>query len=117
MGQKINSNIFNLPEKQKKQSSYIEKRLIDHSVFLKTDIEIKNFTQIFFKIQQIIVNNCRLVYLNNYIYIYVSYYQKIGKDFLILHKYYKSKIVQSCFNKKEIKKFKNNSLKKTMNEN
>lgn len=117
MGQKINSNIFNSPEKQKKQSSYIEKRLIDHSVFLKTDIEIKNFTQIFFKIQQIIVNNCKFIYLNNSLYIYVSYYQKIKKDFLTLHKCHKSRIVQNCFNKKKIKNFENNLLKKIINEN
>jgi len=108
MGQKINSNIFNLPEKRKKQSSYIEKRLIDHSVFLKTDIEIKNFTQIFFKTQKITVNRYKLVYLNNIVYIYVSYYQTIKEDFLAFNRHHKAKIVQNCFNKK-IKQFKRNA--------
>lgn len=116
MGQKINSNIFNLQEKRIKQSSYIEKRLVDHSILLKTDIEIKNFTQIFFKTQRITVNNCKLIYLNSILYIYVSYYQKIKEDFLAFNMYHKAKIIQNCFKKKESEQFNKSLLKKTVNE-
>ena len=79
MAKKINSNIFNFSRKQTIQSNYFEKKVLNHSIFLKTDIEIKNFMQLFFKIQKIIINNCKLVYLNNYIYIYLSYYQELKK--------------------------------------
>ena len=120
MGQKINSNIFNFLEKQKDQSGYIEKRLIDHSVFLKTNIEIRDFIQGFFKIQNLIINNCKLIYLNNSIYIYVPYYQKIKENFVTNKKqkrYNSSKIIQNCFSKKEIKQFSNSVVKKTINKN
>ena len=116
MGQKINSNIFNLQEKRIKQSSYIEKRLVDHSVLLKTDIEIKNFTEIFFNTQKVTVNNCKLIYLNNIVYMYVSYYQKIKEDFLAFNRYHKAKIIQNYFKKKESEHLRKSSSKKTMNE-
>ena len=88
MAKKINSNIFNFSRKQTIQSNYFEKKVVNHSIFLKTDIEIKNFMQLFFKIQKIIINNCKLVYLNNYIYIYLSYYQELKKkkNLLIINK-------------------------------
>jgi len=56
MGQKVNPNIFNLVKKNK-TSKYIEKKLVEHSEFLRTDIEIKKFTQFFFKSHKIIINN------------------------------------------------------------
>lgn len=118
MAQKINSNIFHFSRKQKIQSNYIEKRGIDHSIFLKTDLEIKNFMQIFFKIQKIIINNCKLIYLNNNIYIYLSYYQELKENFLISANNEQQKyiVIQNNFSKKIIKKFKNNKVKKTINE-
>jgi hypothetical protein len=118
MAQKINSNIFHFSRKQKIQSNYIEKKGIDHSIFLKTDLEIKNFMQNFFKIQKIIINNCKLIYLNNNIYIYLSYYQELKEDFLISANNEQQKyiVIQNNFNKKIIKKFKNNKVKKTINE-
>jgi len=116
MGQKINSNIFNFLEKQKDQSGYIEKRLVDHSVFLRINIEIRNFIQGFFKTQNLTINNCKLIYLNNSVYIYVPYYQKIKENF-INSKYNSWKIIQNCFSKKEIKQFSNSVVKKTINKN
>jgi hypothetical protein len=57
MGQKLNPNIFNLVEKKNKMSKYIEKKLIENSVFSKTDMEIKKFTLFFLKSHKIIINN------------------------------------------------------------
>jgi hypothetical protein len=121
MAQKINSNIFHFSRKQKIQSSYIEKKVTDHSIFLKTDIEIKNFAQIFFKIQKITINNCKLVYLNNILYIYLSYYKELKENFLfsINTNHQKFLTIQNNFScKKEVRKLKNNNIiKKIINKN
>ena len=103
MGQKINPNIFNLIEENSKQSKYIEKKLTEHSVYSKTDLEIKNYTKSFFKSYNIIVNNCKLLYLNNLLYIYVSYYQKVEYAFL---KFDKSQLIKNHFCQKETIKMK-----------
>ena len=120
MAKKVNSNIFNFSRKHKIQSNYFEKKPINHSIFLKADVEIKNFMQLFFKIQKVIINNCKLIYLNNYIYVYLSYYQELKKRknlIFVNNKQQNFIIIQNNFSKKEIKKFKNNKIKKTINEN
>jgi len=118
MAKKINSNIFNFSRKCRVQSNYFEKKIINHSIFLKTDIEIKNFMQSFFKIQRIIINSCKLIYFNNYMYIYLSYYQDLKKKGTIfINKQERFIITQNNFNNKEIKKFKNNIIKKSINNN
>lgn len=109
MGQKSNSNLFNLVQQQKKQSSYIEKRLIDQSVFLKIDLEIKNFIREFFKTQEIIMNRCKIVYLKNSIYIYIPYYQKVKNAYNIIFtksNEKKIKIIKNRFNTKSLVKMK-----------
>jgi ribosomal protein S3 len=117
MGKKVNPNIYNQTEKLNKQSQYIEKKNLDYSVLLKKDLEIKTFVQKFFKTYQTIINKSKILFLNNFLYVYLPYYQKMNYNFLILDKFYKNKIILNCFNYKKIKSFKNNILKKTIKDN
>lgn len=120
MGQKTNSNIFYQPEKLNKQIQYFEKKVSDHSILLKKNLEIKNFTQKFFKMYGIILNNSKVLYLNNLLYVYLPYYQKINYDLLILNGLYKTKIIKNCFSYKEVKMIKilkNKILKKSIQQN
>lgn len=120
MGQKTNCNIFYQPDKLNKQLQYFEKKVFDHSIILKKNLEIKNFTQKFFKTYGLIINKSKILYLNNLLYIFLPHYQKIKFDFLILNGLYKTKMIQYCFNYKTVKKIKiskNKTLKKSIQKN
>ena len=100
MGQKVNPNIFNLVEKKNKTSKYSEKKLIEKSVFSRTDLEIKKFTLFFFKSHKIIINDWKIVYLTNSLYIFMSCYQKIEDIFFKKKKQPKFKLLTIIFVKK-----------------
>lgn len=111
MGQKTNCNIFYQHDKLNKQLQYFEKKILDHSIILKKNLEIKNFTKNFFKIHGLIINKSKILYLSNLLYIFLPYYQEIKFDFLILNKHYKTKMIQNCFNYKKVKKIKISRIK------
>jgi ribosomal protein S3 len=120
MGQKTNCNIFYQPEKLNKQLQYFEKKVFDHSIVLKKNLEIKNFTQKFFKTYGLIINKSKILYLNNLLYIFLPYYQQIKFDSLSLNGLYKTKMIKYCFNYKKVKKIKilkNKMLKKSIQDN
>ena len=120
MGQKTNCNIFYQPEKLNKQLQYFEKKVFDHSIVLKKNLEIKNFTQKFFKTYGLIINKSKILYLNNLLYIFLPHYQQIKFDSLSLNGLYKTKMIKYCFNYKKVKKIKilkNKMLKKSIQDN
>lgn len=120
MGQKTNPNIYNHTEKLTKQSLYIEKKTIDHSTFLKRDLEVKSFSTKFFQIFQIIIAKGKILCLNNILYVHLPYYIELNRAFLSLDPLYKTKIIRNCFSYRKIKKIKhlkNHVLKKSIKEN
>lgn len=120
MGQKTNPNIYNHIEKLIRQSFYIEKKTVDHSIFLKRDLEIKSFSVTFFQVFQIIIAWSKILWLNNLLYIYLPYYLELNRDLLSLDPFYKSKIIRNNFSFRRIKKLKHLKsyvLKKSIQEN
>ena len=117
MGQKVNPNSFNLIEENIKQSNYFEKKSIEQSAYSKTDLGINNFVQNYFGKYKILINNCRLIYLNNLLYIYLSYYKKLK---ISSSKNQEIQILNNCFYLKKLilnKQFKNITKKKSFWEN
>jgi hypothetical protein len=120
MGQKTNPSIYNHTEKLTKQSLYIEKKTVDHSIFLKRDLEVKNFSTKFFLIFQIIIAKSKILSLNNILYVHLPYYLDLNCDCLSLDPLYKTKIIQNCFGYRKIKKItclRSHVLKKSIKEN
>lgn len=120
MGQKTNPNIYNHIGKLARQSSYIEKKTFDHSIFLKRDLEVKSFSVTFFQIFQIRVPGSKILWLNNLLYIYLPYYLELNRDFLSPNPFYKSKIIRNSFSFRKIKKLKHlksHVSKKSIQEN
>ena len=137
MGQKTNPNVFKIDKKNNWKFKYFEKKITENSISLKKNIEIWNFMNKFFKNHCMLVNNCKLLYLNRVFQIYLSYYCNLDFFFLkkkssIQIKKLKNKIIINTFlNKLFIsltkffwkklnfflvtKKLKNN-LKKTINQ-
>lgn len=120
MGQKTNPNIYNQPEKLARQSLYIEKKIVDHSVLLKRDLEVKNFSIKFFQTFRIVIAKSKILCLNNLLYVYLPYYLELDDDFLTLNRLYKTRIIRNCFSCKKIKtikRLKSRVLKKSIEEN
>lgn len=67
MGQKVNPIIFQLKKTKNWSSKYFEKKTTEHSLYSKSDFEIRNFIDKFFKNQkiQIIITSCKLHYLDS----------------------------------------------------
>ena len=117
MAQKINPNLFNRTT-QKKESKFINKKSLDHSVLIVNNLEIKAFIQKFFLTNNIIINNCKLLHFNNFFYIYVSYQQKIKNSNNNTLKFHKAQILKNFLKKKKIKIKKNIHVnKKIFNQN
>jgi len=116
MGQKVNPNIFNLQKNTKITSKFIEKTPFDYSVFIVTDLEVKAHVIKFFTNYKLSLNNCKLLHLNNFFQIYISYQQKIKNNLL---KRNKIQVVENCFNnKKKINlKVSSSSTQKSFNKN
>jgi hypothetical protein len=120
MGQKTNPSIYNHVEKLTKQSLYVERKTADHSVFLKRDLEVKNFSTKFFLIFQIIIAKSKMLFLNNRLYVHLPYCLELDCDFLSLDPLYRTSIIRNCFSYRKIKKIKylkGHVLKKSIKEN
>jgi hypothetical protein len=120
MGQKTNPNIYNQTEKLTKQSLYIEKKIVDHSIFLKRDLEVKNFSKKFFQLFRILIAKSRMLCLNNLLYVYLPYYLELNDDFLSLNQLCRTSIIKNCFSCrkiKRIKRLKKHVLKKSIKDN
>lgn len=78
MGQKTNPNIFQLGKTNNWQSKYFEKKITEHSIYSKKDLEIRNFIQKFFKDHGRIVHHCKLCYLDKSLHVFVSYHLNLS---------------------------------------
>jgi len=90
MGQKVNSNIFQLsftPNK-KYNSKYIEKTSEELSVIIYQDLEIKEFIKQFFKLNGLIISNTRISRSNQELTIFISYFTTL-ESVLFIDKFYK----------------------------
>lgn len=108
MGQKTNPNIIQLTKTNKWNSNYIEKTSKDFHLHTSKDLEIKKFITNFFKINGLIIQNCKLNYANNNLTIFLSYQQTYNSINIVkeIDNSQKLKI------KKEIVPLKINTLKK-----
>ena len=78
MGQKTNPNIFQLGKTNNWQSKYFEKKITEHAIYSRKDLEIRNFIQKFFKDHGKIIHYCKLCYLNKSLHIFVSYHLNLS---------------------------------------
>jgi ribosomal protein S3 len=74
MGQKINSNIFQLGIRKKEwNSKYFENTKEEFSLYTYQSLEIKNFIQRFLKINGLHFHVLKLHFSNNTLYLFISY--------------------------------------------
>jgi ribosomal protein S3 len=78
MGQKTNPNIFQLGKTNNWQSKYFGKKITEHALYSRKDLEIRNFIQKFFRDHGRIVHYCKLCYLNKSLHIFVSYHLNLS---------------------------------------
>ena len=78
MGQKTNPNIFQLGKTNNWQSKYFEKKITEHAIYSRKDLEIRNFIQKFFRDHGKIIHYCKLCYLNKSLHIFVSYHLNLS---------------------------------------
>lgn len=91
MGQKVNSNIFQLSftNNIKYDSKYIAKTLEESSFIVYQDLEIKKYIKQFFNLYGLIINDTKISRSNNELIIFVSYFNSLESVSLI-NKLYKS---------------------------
>lgn len=111
MGQKTNPNIIQLSKTNEWNSNYIEKISKDFHLHTSKDLEIKKFIINFFKINGLIVQNCKLNYANNNLTILLCY-QQTYNSINIIKKIDKN---QNLKIKKDIIPLKKNTLRKQFN--
>jgi ribosomal protein S3 len=78
MGQKTNPNIFQLGKTNNWQSKYFGKKITEHAIYSRKDLEIRNFIQKFFRDHGRIIHHCKLCYLNKSLHIFVSYHLNLS---------------------------------------
>lgn len=106
MGQKTNPNIFQINKTYQWNSIYIEKKLREHYLYNSRDLEIKKFIIKFFKDKGLIVQNCKLSYLNNSLNVFISFYQQ-ATVFKLIKNINKSQKIKLKKKKKFLKKKRN----------
>jgi ribosomal protein S3 len=75
MGQIVNPNIFRLGKTKNWPSKYFAKKTPETSVYTFKDLEIRKFTNKFFKDNGLTVSNCKISYSDDgSLHIFVSYY-------------------------------------------
>ena len=82
MGQKTNTNIFQLSNTKNWKSKYFEKNNVELACYSQKDLEIRNFIYKFLKNYGLIVHECKLGYFNNAFYILISYHQNLNYFYL-----------------------------------
>lgn len=78
MGQKTNPNILRTGKIKEWKSKYIEKKPTESSIVVFRDLEIKKFISQLFVKNELKVQNCRIYYSENSLYIYISYYNSFN---------------------------------------
>lgn len=109
MGQKVSPIILRLGKTKIWKYKYCEKKSIEQSLYTFKNAEIRNFIEKFFKSNNLILNDCRLNYSNNTLYIFISYY--LVKSYFLINKLHEqpffiekfTEILNHFINKKEIK--------------
>jgi len=75
MGQTVNPNIFRLGKTKNWTSKYFAKKTPETSLYAFKDLEIRNFTNKFFKDNGLTISNCKINYSDDgSLHIFVSYY-------------------------------------------
>lgn len=75
MGQTVNPNIFRLGKTKNWTSKYFAKKTPETSIYAFKDLEIRKFTDKFFKDNGLTVNNCKINYSDDgSLHVFVSYY-------------------------------------------
>lgn len=75
MGQKTDARIFRLGVKKKNwESKYIEKNNEESSLYLYKTLEIQKYLNRFFGLYKIKIHNCKILYSENTLQIFVSFY-------------------------------------------
>lgn len=83
MGQKINPIIFRLNNTNNWESKYLEKKSTESAVYNFKDIEMRKFIHKFFDSNGLAIHKLKLAYLNNDLYIFVSYFSTLKTVSLI----------------------------------
>ena len=104
MGQKTNPNIFQINKTYQWSSIYIEKKSREHYLYNSRDLEIKKFIIKFFKDKGLIVQNCKLSYLNNNLNVFISFYQQKATVFKLIKNINKSQKIKLKKKKSFLKK-------------
>jgi len=118
MGQKTDTRIFRQGVNKKNwEFKYIEKNKEDSSLFLYKTLEIQRYLNRFFKLYKIKVHNCKILYSENLLQIFLSFYVTTATFYIIkknLTKYSKEckKTFKPLFSNKykQIKKIYPNKL-------
>jgi hypothetical protein len=114
MGQKVNPIISRLGEITYWKQQYFEKKSNEIATYSLKSLEIKKFIYKFFKDNGLIVQNCKLHYINeNSLHLYISYYITLESLFLIT-KINKQQNIKFIRSKKKLKKKKYLILKKNI---
>lgn len=111
MNNKTKLKLFYLEKQNNKQSKYLEKTFKEHSIYLKKDIEIKNFIYKLFKNYKMTVSDSKLYYLNNSLHVFVSYHQNCEYSLLKAFEISKKKTLERSTKKCHKKKL-NHFIKK-----
>jgi ribosomal protein S3 len=108
MGQKINSNIFQLGIKKKEwDSKYFENTKEEYSLYTYQSLEIKKFLHKFLKNNGLFYHDLKLHYSNNTLYLFISYYtsSKISSLINKTNEYQKIQIIKKKNYKRKKKNF------------
>lgn len=101
MGQKTNPNILRLGKVKEWKSKYIEKKTTESSIIIFRDLEIQKFISKLFAKNGLKIQNCKLYYSENSLYIYISYYNST-KPLLLNNKIkiQPTRVISKLFKKK-----------------
>jgi len=104
MGQKVNPIIFRLGKTKHWKYQYFEKKLNETSVYSFKSLEIKKFVHKFFQDNGLIVQNCKLQYIDeNSLHLYISYYLTL-KSILFITKINKQQNIKLIKSRRKNKK-------------
>lgn len=98
MGQKVNPTIFRLGKVTNWKLQYFEKKPNEIATYSLKSLEIQKFIHKFFKDNGLIVQNCKIHYINeNALHLYISYYLTLKSILLVtkINKQQNLKLIKS----------------------
>lgn len=117
MGQKVDARIFRLGICKKTwEQKYIEKKNEDSSLYLYKTLEIRKYLFRIFELYKIKVHNCKILYSDNSIQIFISFYVTektiyiIDKNLIKYQKKISTRLLRRT--KKSIKKYRSKKKQK-----